>query len=400
MVSSKQSIKRYSNAEWLCFITIMAWNSWWPIWGYSSTSLPFFLSYGAVFLLFLIFNKEKRWRKSLVFTSFILFIYFVLYQFLFEINLSSIFIVGGFLIASHLKREEGKNILDIVTWCLSISISISLPFWIFHQYISPIPVFNYLDIGSMKGTLSTVMANHFFFVTYDGTEAFRFYSLFDEPGVLGTLAALTLWGNQYNFKDKRIIIILIGSFFTFSMAFYILTLVGFFMSFKLKKSTKFMVLFLIGALVSILFVFLEDNIAFQQSVVYRFNNFEETGVNSRNVYETNQMWNNFIFTSRSLIGYSSDILNTVGAIPTSYKWFFMRYGIIGFLLVIFAYYKISKSRNFLVLATLFIFVLSFMQRPQLFSVNLVMLYSAIINTFLMERESGRKKNINQRHISQ
>ncbi len=59
------------------------------------------------------------------------------------------------------------------------------------------------------------MNNYLLFVTMATANTFRFYSMFDEPGVLGTLSAFVLFANKYDFKRKSNLIILIGAFFHF-----------------------------------------------------------------------------------------------------------------------------------------------------------------------------------------
>lgn len=389
---ARQIINKYTYEEWLCFLIVMAGNSWWLIWGYG-TFLGTLIYFIATFVLSIRFSKQKRWRIQRILPFILLFSYFVLLDFFKGgIYTSSIFICLSLLIAYHLSNKEAKNVLDIVTWYIAISIVISLPFWLFHQYIQPIPPIAEFDISEMKGTESSIMENHIFFVTSKGLEALRFYSLFDEPGVLGTISAFILWGNQYNFKDKRNIIILIGSFFTFSMAFYILTIVGFFISSKINLKKKILYLLFIVSFIYVMFILLKDNVAFQQSVIYRFTNMEETGVDSRSTYEINRIWHNFISSNDIFLGYGKEeFIDKIGGISSSYKNFIMRYGIFGFLVLIYSYYKLSVRHSRIILATLLIFILSFLQRPSLFTAQNIILYCAIIGNFNALRNLNRNK---------
>lgn len=385
-------INKYTSIEWLSFlIIVMAGNSWWPIWGYG-TFLGTLIYFMAIFILLVKFTVAKRWKQQRIIPFFLLFSCFVLLDFFRGgTHMSSVFICFSLLIAYHLSNDEAKNILELTTWYITISIVISLPLWLFHQYVQPIPSIGQFDITEMKGSMSAIMENHIFFVTYQGLEALRFYSLFDEPGVLGTISAFILWGNQYNFNDRRNVIILIGTFFTFSMAFYILTIVGFFISSKLDNRKKILYLLLVFSFIYVMFLALQENIAFQQAVIYRFTNMEDTGVDSRSTYEINQVWEHFISSNDVFLGYSKDLfIDKVGGVSSSYKNFFMRYGVIGFLILIYSYYRLSVSHSRIVLGTLLIFLLSFMQRPNLFTAQNIILYCAILGNFNALRDIDLK----------
>lgn len=52
------------------------------------------------------------------------------------------------------------------------------------------------------------------------SDSFRFYSVFDEPGVVGTVSAILLCCQKFNFNDKRTILLLISGLCSFSMFFY------------------------------------------------------------------------------------------------------------------------------------------------------------------------------------
>lgn len=59
-------------------------------------------------------------------------------------------------------------------------------------------------------------------VYYDSSGFYRFQSVFDEPGYLGTVAALTFLAGGASFKGSQNKIIFLGGIISFSLAFYLL----------------------------------------------------------------------------------------------------------------------------------------------------------------------------------
>ena len=53
---------------------------------------------------------------------------------------------------------------------------------------------------------------------------FRFFSLFEEPGIVGSIAASFLTAEKFNLKNWQNIIIFLSGIFSFSMFFYVITL--------------------------------------------------------------------------------------------------------------------------------------------------------------------------------
>ena len=371
-------IKKFSVTEWLLFLVIMSFNSWWPIWN-NSAAAP--LCYGSILILLAkTFNSNRHSLINNGAVTFLLLLYFVVLQTANTIHLSSIFIVVAYMLSTTLNANESKNVIKLLTDYLALSIIISLPFWIVHEFVYQLPVYQIMDISSWKGNDGQYYLNYFFFIAVEGIEAHRFYSLFDEPGVLGTLSAFLLWANQYNFKDKRCLIIFIGSLFTFSMAFYILSVFGWICSTKIKLSSLIIRISLFLLVCLVLATFLSDNLAFQQSILYRIANFEETGVHSRTSYEFNLLWSDFIVSPSVFFGLGSGAVDELGG-NTSYRFFVLEYGVIGLILLISAYYCNIRKKNYLALMTLFIFILSFLQRPALFTAANIFLFTCIVRNF-------------------
>lgn len=95
---------------------------------------------------------------------------------------------------------------------------------IFNIGVSGIPI-QYHD------SLTSIFFNYGFLLkpvyAYSESSQYRFYSVFLEPGYLGTLVAFLLYANKYNFKSWNGKILLIAEILSMSLAGYITTFVGY-----------------------------------------------------------------------------------------------------------------------------------------------------------------------------
>jgi len=121
--------------------------------------------------------------------------------------------------------NERKTIYKGLVTALSIIIALGLFFHVFH--ILGLPIIRPFKFYSPEtGRVWSVYITHSYNITR-GFETFRFSSIFDEPGYLGTISAFILTLGKYDLKQKRYLIIFIGGVFTLSSAFYLLSLVYF-----------------------------------------------------------------------------------------------------------------------------------------------------------------------------
>lgn len=370
-------IRKYTVVEWLAFLVIIAFNSWWPIWENMTIAATMCYASELLLLSYLFIHGRLRIVRYIG-IALIMSIYFVLLQIFNLFHGSSLFIIFIIFAADALNKRECKNIIHLITRYLSFTIVISLIPWLIHQYITPLPLYDIIDVSKFKGGDGIYYDNYFWFIS-TGTDILRFYSLFDEPGVLGTLGAFILWANKYNFKNKDCIILLIGCIFTFSMAFYVMTIIGWLAYSKFKPSKVIIsatAIFLIGF---VLYNLLKDNLAFQQSIIERFTNYDEHDVESRTGFAINMLWDKTVHSSKIIFGLGSGAVK--GMEGSSYKLFFLEYGIFGFLLIIYAYYKLIPKKNYYSIMTLCLFVISFLQRPQLFSAQNILLFTCIVKCF-------------------
>ena len=386
----KRLINSYTPVEWTVFGILASTISWWPFWGYAIYGkATYCLVIGYLLVAYLFFHLQNRHRlhsKKALIVPLVMLLYFFIFQITNEIHFSYVLICLSFGLALSLDKAECNNVISLLTNYLSLSVAISLPFFLVHQFIHPLPIYEVMDISWWKGGEEVNYENHILFITGPGVmNSFRFYSLFDEPGTLGTLSAFVLWANHYNFRDKKCVIILFGAIFTFSLAFFLLSVMGWMVRKKIKVST--VALSFLGFIVFgfVLFYTLQDNEAFQMSIINRFANFEVATVDSRMGDDMNIAWDSFIRSANIFFGLGSGAMLKYGSM-TSYKSFIMEFGFIGLTILLWAYKKMIPQMNWLTFFTAVLFLASFFQRADLFTIRDIFLFSCIVNKFYYESD--------------
>ena len=102
-----------------------------------------------------------------------------------------------------------------------------------------------LPYNSIK-TLNSVKPDDYraypFLAVYDsdyGFVRYRFCGPYDEPGVIGTMVSIILYGERYNLKDYRNLVLFIAGICSFSMFFFVVTAI-YYIVFKRKYFASFL----------------------------------------------------------------------------------------------------------------------------------------------------------------
>lgn len=223
------------------------------VWPYVS----FYFTYGLTFIIscFFFINRAKISKDYYI----ILIVYIIgtlLYGHANHNMMVGLFMLFmGFIAFS--KESFCSSVYNSFMSLYSILIGLGVLSWllVLAGVISP--------IGTIE-TISDDAAKQAGYVVYPFTimvrdlDAIRFRGMFDEPGIVGSVGAVLLCINNFNFKDWRTYPVLISGILAFSFFFYIILFVYF--STKLifiKKKIGYFVLFVIlGILV---FAMTKDN---------------------------------------------------------------------------------------------------------------------------------------------
>lgn len=164
----------------------------------------------------------------------------------------------------------------------------------------------YVNIAPLNTLKSYTYNAYPFLVVPNGVESFRFFGCFDEPGVIGTICAVILLMRKFDLKQKENILILIFGIISFSLFFYIISLVYVLLfartRYKLLVLSLFITLLLLVSQESILYELIFARMQFEDGQMvgnnragaldeYWYNNFKDSedfwwglGVGTKQIY--------------------------------------------------------------------------------------------------------------------
>lgn len=230
--------------------------------------------------------------------------------------------------------------------------------------IPPPSIVDYYEEDMITSNYANYYLSYLFVTDYGLT---RLCGLFNEPGFFGTLAILLLVSNRMKI-NKYTIVILVASFFTFSLAFFALLLIYFLVKSITYRQFKFLLIFLliVAGILYLSSIELEDsNLSFLLQRLFP----EDGGLfsDNRTTNDMEKSWKIFIDNTDKLwFGYGP-FLDVRGS---SYKVLVMKHGLLGMLLIfmpfLIACFKLSgKNRDCWIFVI--VFIVSIYQRPQIFN---------------------------------
>lgn len=242
------NVQKSNGLEWMAAIMLFLFIPPYFMWGIMSS---YYLSIPLTLLLCLLFYKKKRrfskTDKKLILLFAITLFYYTLNGLLHGTNIMGVIarlLVLAYIAVPFAKESFSKQVYSKFLSILSIVLGISLLSYIlfFTGVISPIGV-----ITQQEGEVLETFDVYPLLVVQRGFDFLRFSGPFVEPGEVGTLSAILLCVQRFNFKDKRIIPIFISGLLSFSLFFYVLVIVyGGIYLLTIKKN--YFVFILFGAL--------------------------------------------------------------------------------------------------------------------------------------------------------
>ena len=272
------------------------------------------------------------------------------------------------LVIFFLKSDFKIKLLDCVISVFAIGVGISLLVYILVCWLSmPFPSQVLEPLNPLK---ETEYLQYPFLVVYNSPYNFanmRFYSVFDEPGVVGTVAALLLYSNEYKLNSWKFIIIFIAGIFSFSFFFIVMSFLCLFR----KSYIKYILFFFFFSIIIYLIFkdfFIKNGELFNSLIFSRFTadgNYGGDRVSSlfnREYYE-------FLVSNDVFFGRGSEELSKILSGGSSYKSLVYSNGVIWFigvcLFFILNILTISQNKKIVFYSTI-IFLGVLYQRPNIF----------------------------------
>lgn len=331
------------------------------------------------FILCSLFFKNRECNDSRL--GFLLISFFLLIFFYVSMNgynwlYSLTFIPLAYLPFANIKYQ--KDVYNNFLSLYSVIIGLSLIVWAL-VLMGVVPSMSTIaPLNAIKRYNYTVYP-----LLVRANDSFRFFGLFDEPGIIGTVSGLILCINKFSFKDKRNFIILISGLCSLSFFFYGLIAVYFicyyvFVEKKIKKAL------LIAFSVIVAYLVIVNTPFFNDILGSRFewdassgsfagdNRLNEKGKDFfASIIGTDAFWWGIDDKEsyRELVAGSSSYINTIvlnGVVFFALYLFFW---------IVYAFKLKTTYANFV----LFVFVLfgTIYQRPFMFTVEFIFLWSTL-----------------------
>lgn len=222
--------------------------------------------------------------------------------------------------------------------------------------------------------LSYVIRENYIFYVYSDFYGIRFNGPFIEPGHLGMMSAFLLFANGFDIKRKENVVIMLTLVLTWSLAGYVLALVGYI--FTMYDQRKIQLKQVISFLVVVVIIFLYANFyndgdnLLNELIFSRLESDEEKGISGNNRVDNEVMlyfYSLFLNEKLLLFGYGNDMYDWLASNRhggTGIYMYAVRFGLVGSIAamafyLLYALFHKTKSIAFLFV----IFVLSlFWQR--------------------------------------
>lgn len=265
--------------------------------------------------------------------------------------------------------EYMRMYLKLLIKLFSIILAISLPF--FAAWMVGIPLPHSVLLNSNE--FYTPFTNYnFFIIVYDFGALTRFQSIFTEPGHLGTFCAILLYVNGYSWKKWSNIVMTIALLWSFSLAGYLLYIIGLVLNMLSSYQKSFVVMrklifALIGVSVLLGIVSLFNDEILDEVIFSRLELDKDKGIAgyNRNTKFFEQKYANMDVSDLTW-GMDPEKYRTggYGIANSSYKNFILQEGYVGLTVLaiaLFLFLRTYPSRKGISLFIVLIF--SFIQRP-------------------------------------
>ena len=232
-----------------------------------------------------------------------------------------------------LKKEYKVDVIRFITKWFAILLSISLLFYLLCLIGVPLPSI------PLASALDYDATNYFFCL--QSSISFRFQGYFIEPGHMTMGLAPLLFLNQYNYKNKYVLVLLIAQLFSVSLAGYICLVVGLLLTLLITKRRKGVLgLFLMIVFFVSIFVYVENRLLgddyLKEVVVARLEwDGDSIAGDNRAAAGIDYYYNNVIHSSNKWTGI--DVSENVLRGNAGYMVMVVSNGLIGLLLMIACY---------------------------------------------------------------
>lgn len=369
--------------NWIYLFVIGVFLSSNPYFTWQMNLAPFYFLCCCLFPLWSIrgIAKAPLQRKLSILLIAVFYIYSAFNQYL-GANIVGIIFTMSLLGIYLIKDKNWTRIYDIYVTLYSVILIPSIIVFILVQFVGISLPYNIIEpLVEMKKHV--YYQYPFCVIPSTIASAFRFESIFDEPGVVGTISAVLLVTNKFDFKDWRNWSIAIAGVLSLSMFFFGIVFIYILMFAPLR--TKFIAVLFISILGVLIYNFDKDIL---QSLVFDRFVFEDGQFAGSNRTATgfDNWYERYLQSDKALLGYGKGYCSAVQNIGgASYKNLVVDAGIpmffifcLGFLLYYTSVLTKRKQRKDLVLMLILAAGVVF-QRPFIYELFYVFLIVAPVH---------------------
>lgn len=225
-----------------------------------------------------------------------------------------------------LKDKIKLKIFELFTTLFSVSITLGVFFWLVSFFFGKSFYLGDCRVGERIFELYPFYVIEY--VPFQLFEINRFSSVFDEPGMLGTLSVFVLAAKKFQLgEDYRLIPILVGGIVSASLAFYALAVFYWLFSFQIKF--KQIVYLVIIVLVFLLVDKVLDGVLLER-ILFRLNVSDVSELDNRMSNSFGHIFNHYLQTDNIILGMGHNAHTAFGGGSDGLKVFFYNYGLVGF----------------------------------------------------------------------
>lgn len=310
------------------------------------------------------------------------------------VNVGHIWLIIQLVFFVKLDNLYKSRIFKCLTMIFAIAVLPSLIYFLLGNFGINLP-YSIMYGSSANKTLAGAYYRHYplGIVIYQSGYLARYCGVFDEPGVVGTLAAILFAALDKKNNKKLSILLLVEGFFSFSMAFYLLVAIYVLIQAIIRGAFKFAIVLVLTVIAFTVFVNTEFNNEYLRKIQSRIDTTSFILVeNNRTTDSFDSEYDYFVEKG----GYPLLMGNGQGAVESnshmtassSYKKLVYNYGIFGFSLMIFVFVLLAKMQNWRrsYLPFVCVFFASIYQRPYVFTMEYLTIFIGALAYMAMQEE--------------
>ncbi len=239
----------------------------------------------------------------------------------------------------------------------------------------------YYSSGELMGW---TYENYYLTLLVFSSDGLRLSGLFNEPGYFGTIVALYLISQKFDFKIKENVVLFVAGCLSFSLAYYVLVILYYIFS-VFKKPKYVIIAVLLFFTLNLVLPYLIKQNEMVGVLLERFSIQDGNIVgNNRTTERFDLFWNQMYRDGKALFGYGHGYTTIIQAHSLSWKNSVLEFGYIGAFMLWWLLYRaarnIIRKTDYFEIVFVLLFFASIYQRPSVFWVQyMLILFGGIIS---------------------